>query len=171
MSNAFRELSGSEKLTHLLGSQGFAVTYMFFLEFDSDDVKKQLPDKLELCLQILMKRHPLLRACVRQQPQSQPPRYFFCELQPTGDGDVKPVFHIETSSDWQAVLEGRIQYDVDSNSESLWSVVYLPNVTSPFERLAELKPEVEAGIVLRFSHTIIDGQSKSLYVPPQHRLF
>ena len=156
--NIFRELQGLENFFfHLNGTN--PLCYAFHLEFDSQDAKQQLPHKLQLCLKILMKRHPLLRACVRQQPQSQPPRFFFCELQPTADGDVTPMFHIDETSDWHAVMEGRTKIEVNANSEALWNVVYLPNATSPLESSQEARPE--AAFVLRFSHTIIDGQSES----------
>ena len=78
---------------------------------------------------------------------SQPPTVTSCKL-----------FHIDETSDWRAVIEDRVKIEVDPHSEALWNVVYLPNATSPLDRLQEAKPE--AAFVLRFSHTIIDGQSE-----------
>ena len=164
--NILRELSGSEAMTHALGQGGFAqVAYTFHLEFDSQDAKQQLPHKLQLCLKILMKRHPLLRACVRQQPQSQPPRFFFCELQPTADGDVTPPFTVDLSTDYQGVMTSLVTQPFAVDVERpLWSVVYMPNVTSPFtksEQEGNTKQNTkEAAIVLHVCHTVVDGQSR-----------
>ena len=160
--NVLRELSGSEAMTHALGQEGFAqVAYTFHLKFHSQDAKQQLPHKLQLCLKILMKRHPLLRACVRQQPQSQPPRLFFCELQPTADGDVTPELTTDLSSDWQQVMTSLVAQTFKHDEERpLWSVVYMPNVTSPFPREGSAK--LEATIIFRFCHVIVDGQGNCL---------
>ena len=134
------------------------LAFAFHLEFDSQDAKQQLPHKLQLCLKILMKRHPLLRACVRQQPQSQPPRFFFCELQPTADGDVTPELTTDLSSDWQQVMTSLVAQTFKHDEERpLWSAVYMPNVTSPFQNSDQNK-RLTAALIMRICHATSDAQ-------------
>ena len=154
----FRELQELEKFFFMVKEDN-PICYAFHLEFDSQDAKQQLPHKLQLCLKILMKRHPLLRACVRQQPQSQPPRFFFCELQPTADCDVTPELTTDMSSDWQQEMTSLVAQTFKHDEERpLWSVVYMPNVTSP-SRKNQHTLTVDGALIVRMCHAIADAQS------------
>ena len=161
--NILRELSLSEAFLFRSAQPAgdFNLVYTFFVEILDENLKRSgLNDKLKLCLQILMKRHPLLRACVRQQPHSQPPRYFFCEIQPTTDSDVTPQLSTDESSDWQKVMTSLVTQPFHVDKEQpLWTVIYMPNVSPPFGTEAGCTDLV--ALLFRFSHTIVDGQGQS----------
>ena len=111
---------------------------------------------LKRAMELLMKRHPLLRMCIRKNQDGE-----YC-LQKMEN------VHLDLcqldSEDWRNVMEESLLEKFDSENGPLWRVTFLPNAKYEPQTLSDISDVTshphEYICIFNFHHAIIDGMSR-----------
>ena len=123
------------------------ICYVFFV----DSNEQITTAKLEDAMTILVKRHALLRMCVRQVNG----KFHWKEIE-----DLKMDIQVDSSTDWNLPFSQGVGTAFDTENGPLWRIRLMPNVNSEF---FDGSYRFHAAIMFHFQHSIIDGMGKKYY--------
>ena len=120
------------------------VCYVFFVN-SNEQITKQ---RLENAMTMLVRRHALLRMCVRNMNG---------KLHWKQIDDLQIDIQVDYTEDWNLQFSHAVGTGFDIEKGPLWNMKLLPNVDSEFFDDAF---EFHAALLFRFQHAIIDGMGK-----------
>ena len=136
-----RKLDITERTFALYHRYGVGhVCYIFEVSSAQPITKPMLEDAMT----ILVNRHPLLRMCIVNRNGT-----LFWKNMVTRRMDIR-----DPSTEWQIAFLEALSGGFDVENGPLWSLTLLPNAEFGFSSASF---EFNAGLLFRFSHSIIDG--------------
>ena len=153
-----RQLTPSELFMRHAASVGaLRLCYVYFVDYN--DVTLVSRERIERCLRVLMRRHPLLRARIAKRRG----RYYWYE-----PANLRPRLRVDLDTDWRSVMLAstpELIDDVDCGNETdgghpLWWVQFLPSVTSSPR---DDSCSNHGAFLLHFHHAIADAQGIRQY--------
>ena len=124
------------------------ICYVFFVN-SNEQLTKQ---RLESAMMILVRRHPLLRMCVR----SVNGKLHWKEIE-----DFQCDIQVESTRDWNTQFSKAHASAFDTENGPLWNIKLLSNVDSEFFNDTF---KFSAALLFHFQHAIIDGMGKIFHL-------
>ena len=141
-----RELGAMENVFRLFNKIEPGPTKLCYIYFLSSNTPIDI-GTLKDAMKILVERHPLLRMRVQYING----KYIWRELPFGTEMDIC----VNTSNHWTTLFSESLKESFDLENGPLWGLTLMPNAES---ELFDRNMRWHAALVLRFSHTIIDGQ-------------